>query len=47
MGVEFTYTRTGKRRELLIIYDGNDDMTIETVCKEELSQSLQTIATDK
>ena len=32
MGVEFTCSRTGKRRELLIIYDGNDDMTIETVC---------------
>lgn len=45
MGVEFTCNRTGKRRELLIVYDGNDDMTIETVCKEELSQSLQTIAT--
>ena len=45
MGVEFTCSRTGKRRELLIIYEGNDDMTIETVCKEELSQSLQTIAT--
>ena len=35
MGVEFTYSRTGKRRGLLIVYDGNDDMTIETVCKEE------------
>ena len=45
MGVEFTCSRTGKRRELLIVYGGNDDMTIETVCKEELSQSLQTIAT--
>ena len=45
MGIEFTCSRTGKRRELLIVYDGNDDMTIETVYREELSQSLQTIAT--
>ena len=45
MGVEFTCSRTGKRRELRIVYDGNDDMTIETVCKEEPSQSRQTLAT--
>ncbi len=45
MGVEFTCNRTGKRRELLIIYDGNDDMTIETVCGKEPSQSPQTLDT--
>lgn len=39
MGVEFTCNRTGKRRELLIVYGGNDDMTIETVCGKESSQS--------
>ena len=40
MGIQFTNSRTGKRRELQIIYDGNDDMTIETVCSKEPSQSL-------
>ena len=45
MGVEFTCSRTGKRRELLIIYDGNDGMTIETVCGKEPSQGPQTLAT--
>ena len=45
MGIEFTCSRTGKRRELLIVYDGNDDMTIETVCGKEPSQSPQTLAT--
>lgn len=45
MGVEFTCTRTGKRRELLIVYDGNDDMTIETMRRKESSQSQQTLAT--
>ena len=45
MGIEFTCSRTGKRRELLIVYGGNDDMTIKTVCGKETSQSLQTIAT--
>ena len=45
MGVEFTCSRTGKRRELLIVYDGNDDMTIETVCGKEPSQSPQTLDT--
>ena len=45
MGVEFTCSRTGKCRELLIIYDGNDVMTIETVCGKEPSHSPQTLAT--
>lgn len=45
MGVEFTCSRTGKRRELLIVYGGNDDMTIETVCGKESSQSPQTLDT--
>ena len=45
MGVEFTCNRTDKRRELLIVYNGNDDMTIETVCGKESSQSPQTLDT--
>ena len=45
MGVEFTCSRTGKRRELRIVYDGNDDMTVETVCGKEPSQNLQTLDT--
>ena len=45
MDVEFTCSRTGKRRELLIVYDGNDDMTIETVRGNESSQNPQTLAT--
>ena len=36
MGVEFTNSRTGKRREILIVYDGNDGMTIETVCGKDV-----------
>lgn len=44
MGVEFTCNRTGKRRELLIIYDGNDDMTIETDdAGKEPSQSRKSL----
>lgn len=45
MGVEFTCSRTGKRRELRIVYDGNDDMTVETVCGKEPSQRPQPLAT--
>ena len=45
MGVEFTCSRTGKCRELLIIYDGNDGMTIETVRGKKTSQNLQTLDT--
>ena len=45
MGIEFTCSRTGKRRELLIVYDGNDGMTIETVRGKKPSQNLQTLDT--
>ena len=45
MGVKFTCSRTGKRRELRIVYDGNDDMTVETVCGKEPSQRPQPLAT--
>lgn len=47
MGVEFTCSCTGKRGELLIVYDGNDDMTIETVSGKESSHSPQTLSSQE
>lgn len=40
MGITFELNRTGKRREIIITYDGNDDMTINIGCENKSSQSL-------
>ncbi len=34
-GIEFVKSRTGERREIMIVYSVNDDMTIKNVCSDD------------